>query len=192
MKADTPAIGRGLDAYARDCHSSRKMAEKSARARLDAFISRYSRDVAATARAAFLKMRRRLPGAVVLVYDNYNALAIGFGPTERASDAIVSLALFPRWVSLFFLQSGAAMTDPLRLLKGTGKRARHIVLSPAADLDAPAVESLIVQALALASSPIDRKGRGRIVIKSVSATQRPRRPSATPRKAPASRVDRDS
>jgi hypothetical protein len=33
-------------------------------------------------------MRGYLPGAIELVYDNYNALAIGFGPSEKSSDAI--------------------------------------------------------------------------------------------------------
>jgi hypothetical protein len=40
---------------------------------------------------ALAKMRARLPGAVELVYDNYNALAIGFGPTERTSEAVFSI-----------------------------------------------------------------------------------------------------
>ena len=33
--------------------------------------------------------------ALELVYDNYNALAIGYAPTERTSEAIFSIALFP-------------------------------------------------------------------------------------------------
>jgi hypothetical protein len=35
-------------------------------------------------------------GAIELVYDNYNALVIGYGPTERASDALIFLAVYPR------------------------------------------------------------------------------------------------
>jgi hypothetical protein len=54
------------------------------------------------ARQARAKIRRLQPRAVELVYDNYNALAIAFGPTERPSDLILSIALYPRWVSLFF------------------------------------------------------------------------------------------
>ena len=69
---------------------------------LEGFIARYSPEVASLARAALDKMGKRLPSAVQLVYDNYNALAIGFGPTERASDAVFSIVLWPRWVSLFF------------------------------------------------------------------------------------------
>ena len=49
-----------------------------------------------------------------------NALAIGFGPTERASEAIFSIAVFPRWVSLFFLQ-GAGLPDPDGILQGEWK-----------------------------------------------------------------------
>ncbi len=71
---------------------------------LDFFLAKYTPEIAALARKVLAKMRSRLPGAVELVYDNYNALAIGFGATERSSDAIFSIAVFPRWVSLFFFQ----------------------------------------------------------------------------------------
>jgi hypothetical protein len=84
---------------------------------LDRFIARYSTDVARLARQVLAVLRRRHPGATELVYDNYNALAIGFGPGDRSSDAVFSIALYPRWVSLFFLD-GARLSDPDRLLKG--------------------------------------------------------------------------
>jgi hypothetical protein len=147
----------------------------SSRKQLDAFIARYSREVAAAARAVLAALRRQVPGALELVYDNYNALAIGYGPTERASEAILSVALFPRWVSLFFLR-GAGLSDPHGLLKGGGKQARHVVLKSAADLEQPALGALIVAALQRAPIPIDPKAKRRTVIKSISAKQRPRRP----------------
>jgi hypothetical protein len=75
---------------------------------LDSFIARYSPEVASVARKAFAWMRTKFPRANVLVYDNYNALAIGFGPTERASDAVFSIAPFPRWVSLFSFRARPA------------------------------------------------------------------------------------
>lgn len=62
--------------------------------------------------------------------NSYNALAIGFGPTERTSDVIFSIALYPRWVSLFFFH-GVGLPDPQKLLKGSGKTVRHIVLESA-------------------------------------------------------------
>lgn len=143
---------------------------------LDGFIARFSPEVAAVAKKALAKMRKKLPGAMQLAYDNYNALAIGFGPSERASEAIFSIALFPRWVSLFFLQA-RGLVDPHGLLKGAGKVARHIVLKSAEDLDDPAIQNLIEQALRNAKVPLDHAAKGRLVIRSVSAKQRARRPS---------------
>jgi hypothetical protein len=143
---------------------------------LAGFIARFTPEVGALARASLGKMRARLPGAIELVYDNYNALAIGFSPTERASDAVFSIAVYSRWVSLFFLR-GASLPDPHGLLKGTGRQVRHIVLETPATLDEPAVRELMARALELSGKPLDGKRVRRIVIKSVSAKQRPRRPS---------------
>ena len=148
----------------------------SPESRLDAFLDKYTPAIANLARACLEKMRARLPGAVQLVYDNYNALAIGFGPSERASEAIFSIALYPRWVTLFFLQ-GVGLPDPRRLLKGSGKVVRHIVLASAADLDRPAIRDLMANALRRAEAGIDPTAPGRLVIRSVSAKQRPRRPA---------------
>jgi hypothetical protein len=143
---------------------------------LDSFLDKYTPEIAALAQKVLAKMRSRLPGAVELVYDNYNALAIGFGATDRSSDAVFSIAVFPRWVSLFFFQ-GTKLKDPERLLQGKGNQVRHIVLADAATLDRPAVKALMKQALEIAPQPLDKKARRRLVIKSVSAKQRPRRPA---------------
>jgi hypothetical protein len=141
---------------------------------LAGFIDKYSPEVASVARAALAKMRARLPGAVQFVYDNYNALVIGFGPTERASDAVFSIALYPRWVNLFFL-NGAGLHDPHKLLRGSGSRVRSIRLDTASVLDVPAVRALMVEAID-GARPFTGGKRGRIVMKMVSKTQRPRRP----------------
>jgi hypothetical protein len=150
---------------------------KSPQSQLDGFISRYSPVVAAEGRAALAKMRRLVPGAVELVYDNYNWLVVGFCPSERASDAVLSLVFTPRWITLCFLQKGPELSDPNGLLRGSGKRVRNVRLESAKDLDKPAVRSLIKEALVRARVPIDGAGRGRLVIRSVSVKQRPRRPA---------------
>ena len=149
---------------------------KSAEAQLDEFLAKFTPEVEATARQALRKMRAQLPGAIELVYDNYNALAIGFSPTERASDAIFSIALYPRWVSLFFLINGTKLRDPDCYLQGSGNRVRHIVLENAATLDDPTVLDLMAQALEMSQDQIDAAQPRRMVIKSISAKQRPRRP----------------
>ena len=144
---------------------------------LDEFLAKFTPEVTETSKQALRKMRTRLPGAIELIYDNYNALAIGFSPSERASDAIFSIALYPRWVSLFFLINGAKLRDPEGRLQGSGKQARHIVLETAGMLDDPAVQELMAQALELSPKKIDASQPRRLIVKSVSARQRPRRPS---------------
>ncbi len=72
---------------------------------------------------------------------------------------------------------GAGLPDPDRVLRGSGKVVRHVVLGNARDLDKPAIRALIEAALARSPKAIDPKARGRMVIKSVSARQRPRRPA---------------
>jgi len=146
-------------------------------AQLDGLLDKFTPEVAAQARAALRRMRACLPGAIELVYDNYNALAIGFSPTERTSEAIFSIALFPRWVSLFFLQSGTRLRDPGDYLEGSGNQVRHIKLKNPALIDDPAVQDLIAQALELSVKKIDPKQPRRLIIKSISAKQRPRRPA---------------
>ena len=146
-------------------------------AQLAAFLARYDPKLAAFARGTLARLRRRLPGATELVYDNYNALAIGFGPGERASEVILSIAVYPRWVTLFFLR-GVQLQDPAGLLRGTGSRVRHIVLSRELQVDSAPVERLIRAALAGAAKPIDPRAKRRLIIRSVSSRQRPRRPPA--------------
>lgn len=148
----------------------------SPEAELEGFMRKYSPAMAGQIREVLARMRARLPGAVELVYDNYNALAIGFGSGERMSDVIFSIACYPRWVSLFFFP-GVGLDDPKKLLKGSGKQTRHIVLTSPAMLDDLAVMALMKQALKKAGDPINRKQPNRIVIKSISAKQRPRRPA---------------
>lgn len=144
------------------------------RQQLDAFLAKYDPAVSRTAKAALKAMRARLPGAFELVYDNYNALAIGFAPGEKVGDAVFSIAVYPRWVSLFFLKGGVSLPDPDRRLKGNGTQVRHVVLERgAATLDEPAIRALMEIALERAEW-MPSRGRGTIVIKSVSAKQRPR------------------
>lgn len=146
--------------------------DRSSADQLTELIGKYTSEIGVLAQTVLAKMRARLPGAVELVYDNYHALVVGFGPTERASDAIFSVALYPRWVNLFFL-NGASLPDPQRLLKGNGKQVRHVVLENADVLDKPALQALMAHALKRSTKPLDGTQPGRIVIKSISAKQRP-------------------
>lgn len=139
------------------------------------FIAKFTPEMATRIRAARAKMRKRIPQALELVYDNYNFFVIGYGPSEKAGDAIFSLAAQAKGLSLCFLQ-GARLPDPKRLLRGSGNVVRNIRLETADTLDLPEVDALIGAALERAKAPLSPQGRHRLIIKSISAKQRPRRP----------------
>lgn len=143
---------------------------------LEKFLAKYTPEMAGLAKAVLIKMRKRLPGAVEMVYDNYNALVIGFCPGERPSDVIFSIAVYPRWVNLFFAH-GKGLRDPEKLLRGSGSRVRSIVLNSAGTLDHPAVEDLIAEALERAVVPFDFTRKRKLTIRAVAEKQRPRRPA---------------
>jgi hypothetical protein len=152
---------------------------QDAETQLSAFIASYTPQIGSLAVAIREEMRNLYPMANELVYDNYNALAIGFGPSEKASEAVFSIALFPRWVSLFFLQA-RGLPDPDRLLKGSGNVARYVVLSSPEMLHQPAIAALMREAVARTKVAFDPENPHRLIIKSVSAKQRPRRPAGDP------------
>ncbi|MEQ1913078.1 MAG: hypothetical protein ABMA15_29965, partial [Vicinamibacterales bacterium] len=124
---------------------------------LAGFIAKFAPDMAALIRALRRKMRQRLPQALELVYDNYNFFVIGYGPTDKASAAIFSLAAYANGVNLCFLQ-GARLPDPKGLLRGTGSTVRNIKLDDASTLDQPDVRTLMSVAVARAKVPFEPGG----------------------------------
>jgi hypothetical protein len=145
-------------------------------AQLASFIAKYTPEIAALAEAVLNRMRMLYPTAVEIVYDNYNALAIGFGPSDRASEVIFSITIYPKWVSLFFMQA-KGLSDHYGLLKGSGSVARHVVLKSLHMLDDGALQALMDDACAKAKLPLNAEGKHRLLIKSVSEKQRSRRPA---------------
>jgi hypothetical protein len=153
------------------------MTAQSPEKQLAGFLAKFTPAMATRIRAARRAMRKRLPGAVELVYDNYNFFVIGYGPNQRASEAVFSLAAQASGVSLCLLH-GAGLPDPAGLLRGSGNVVRSVPLASAATLDLPAVKALMKAALARAGTRLSTRGGHALVIKSVSAKQRPRQKPA--------------
>jgi len=161
--------------------SSVELPQAESQRQLDAFLAKYSPDVEAFARHALAKMRKLVPGAIEMVYDNYNWLVIGFSPSERPSEAIFSLVLPPGAVTLCFLQ-GAGLPDSGGLLRGSGKVVRNLRLYTSGEkdeklLENPEVRSLINVALNRAKVPMPDKQRRKLIIRAIAKRQRPRRPA---------------
>jgi hypothetical protein len=153
------------------------MREPDVDRRIAAFIDKFSPDIAAQLRDVRQRLRVHFARGVEMVFDNYNALVFGIGPTDQSRDSFISIAGYPKWVTLFFLD-GAGLHDPEGLLEGDGKQVRGIRLKTPADMASPAVTALIAQAIAphreaLAAAPLLAT-----VIKMEVEKQRPRRPPA--------------
>lgn len=152
-------------------------ATASASTQLRGFIAKFAPEHQALIRSVRAALRRRMPTALELVYDNYNFFVIGYGPTVRPSEAILSIAAGASGVGLCFVH-GARLPDPHRVLLGSGKQTRFIRLASARTLSQPEVKALIAAAIRQAPAPFARSGRGQLIIRSVSAKQRPRRKPA--------------
>lgn len=139
------------------------------------FIAKFDPAIARLVRSARSVLRKRFRTAIELVYDNYNALAIGYSPTERTSDVLFSLAVYARGVNLYFMY-GRSLPDPDKLLQGSGTQGAFIRLDDVTVLDRPAIKSLIDAAISNSDVPLRASGRGYTVVKSISTKQRPRRP----------------
>ena len=116
------------------------------------------------------------------IYDAYSAVAIGYGSSDRLQDGVFHIAVYTNHVNLGF-NHGATLDDPLGILKGAGKRIRHITINTPADLARPEIRSYVRRARKLAiddarklgeTKPRDIKG----VVSTVKAIYpKKRRPS---------------
>ena len=140
------------------------------------FLGKYSPAIEAQLREARTRLRALFPHGFELVYDNYNALVFAISPTERTQDAFISVAGYPKWVTLFFLH-GTDLRDPNSLLEGQGKQVRSIRLQDPAQIDTPEVQALIKQAIFPYASAFLVAPELTTIVKSVVAKQRPRRPT---------------
>ena len=150
---------------------------------VDAFLAKYAPDIAADVRAARTHLAAYFPRGFELVYDNYNALVFAYAANDKASGAVVSIAAYPKWVTLFFLH-GSTLPDPHALLQGTGSTVRSVRLQPMSLLQSEPVATLLEAAIAPHAAAFAAAPALSTVVKSVSARQRPRRAAAAANPAP--------
>ena len=168
----------------------------TAETQLASFFTKYEPPIAKLGKALRAKLRARLPGLseIVYVYENQGSLVISYSPTERGFEGPCGLAVYPDCVKLFFGQGAQlSKSDPKKLLEGSGKTVRHVVLKTAADFDRAEIEALVAAALKLAKVRLDASAKGSMIIKAEEQKQRASRakkaarPASTGRKTEARR-----
>lgn len=143
-------------------------------AQLDSFVAKFDPANQTLIRAVRAALQARFPTANELVWDNYNFLVIGYSASERPSDTIVTIAAGANGVGLSFYR-GADLDDPAGVLLGEGSQNRYIRLPEATVLARLEVAELIDQATHKAPVPLPPTGGGKLIIRSISVKQRPRR-----------------
>ncbi len=96
---------------------------------LKRFLKPYEKDIQETAFWLREFIWKEYPDSNELIYDNYNAVAVGFSPTDKMGDIFVSFAVYGSGVNLGF-NRGSEIQDPKKLLKGSGSLYRHIRVNP--------------------------------------------------------------
>jgi hypothetical protein len=143
-------------------------------AQLRCFIDNFDPKHQKLIRSIRSAVRKRFPTANELAYEYPDSVVIGYSPNDRGIESIVAISARVNEVRLYFNQA-VQMSDPKKLLLGSGKQTRFIRLEAASQLAHPDVEALIVAAIDKARVPLPSTGRGRLIIQSSAAKRRPRR-----------------
>jgi len=160
--------------------TSRSGTSVSAEQQVKGFIAKFDPAHQKLIRAVRAALRRHFRTGTELAYDNYNFFVLGYGPTDRPSDAVVSMACGANGVGLCFIH-GATLPDPQKILLGSGRQTRFIRLESTDVLKRPEVVDMLERAIARARTPFPTRGSRTLIVRSVSAKQRPRRRSPSSR-----------
>jgi hypothetical protein len=121
---------------------------------VDDFLSTYPSHLIALARQARVLILDVIPEAVEQV-DN-PAKLIGYGYDRTYTGLICGIAMQKSYINLMFAR-GTELPDPDGLLEGTGKKARHVKIRAADDLNKPAVRALLHAAAATKQGMMRKK-----------------------------------
>lgn len=114
------------------------------------------------------------PKSYELIYDNYNALAIGFAPSEKAGDAFCSIAVYAKYVNFGFIR-GSEIEDPEKRLTGSGTFYRYITVKVKKEFPKVYIKKLLKSAYANSVSRLKEMKqieKGITITKSISPVKR--------------------
>jgi len=111
-----------------------------------------------------------------LIYDNYNAVAFGWSPTEKVGDTFCSIAVGRTSGNVHFgFYHGAVLSDPEKMLLGNGNQYRYVLVKNTDEFPTAYIIQLLEEAYANSLAKIkDPKliVTGKTITKSVSPVKR--------------------
>lgn len=118
------------------------------------------------------------PTANELIYDNYNALAFGWSPTDRVGHVFCSVAVGRSSNNVQFgFYWGSELDDPKKMLIGGGNQYRYILVKSISEFPQAYIKKLVKQAYSNSMAKVKDKKQlmqGATITKSVSAKKRKR------------------
>jgi hypothetical protein len=116
------------------------------------------------------------PTANELIYDNYNALAFGWSPTDRMGHVFCSIAVGRTSHNIHFgFLWGSVLSDPQKKLLGQGNQYRYILVKNKEDFPKAYIKKLVKEAYANSLKKVkDKKQimKGATITKSISPVKR--------------------
>jgi len=140
------------------------------------FLKPFDQDL--TERALWLRefMWDLYPQANELIYDNYNALAVGWSPTDRVGHTFCSIAVGRTSNNLHFgFYWGSEISDPDKILLGEGNQYRYILVPDKNKFPKAYIKKLVKEAYANSLAKVKDKKQivnGQTIVKSISAKKR--------------------
>ncbi len=139
------------------------VARRSAETQLRDLIDRFASDHSALVTAVRRWLRRRLPTSHEVIYEYRDFLVISFSPTGHGYEGVLAIHAGATGVKLYF-NRGKELSDPGKLLKGSGKLARSINVENKSTLTRPEIIQLVDEAIAGNNVPFEPNGRGSVTM----------------------------
>jgi len=126
------------------------------------------------------------PKANELIYDNYNALAFGWSPTDKVGHTFCSIAVGRTSKNIHFgFYWGSEIADPEKKLIGNGKQYRYLLVINTKDFPKTYLKKLLKEAYANSLAKVKDPAQimeGRTITKSVSPVKRAKKVIAPKKK----------
>ncbi len=111
-----------------------------------------------------------------LIYDNYNAVAFGWSPTDKLGHTFCSIAIGRSSKNVHFgFYWGSQIADPEKMLIGNGNQYRYILVKNKTDFPKDYIEKLLNEAYINSLAKV-KDGKqimsGQTITKSVSVVKR--------------------
>jgi hypothetical protein len=140
------------------------------------FLKPFPDDVQETALWLREFVWRLYPAANELIYDNYNAVAFGWSPTDRVGDTFCSIAVGRSSYNVHFgFYWGSKIGDPKRILLGEGNQYRYIIVKKKNEFPKAYMRKLMKEAYAYSHGKMKVNNpilKGATITKSISPVKR--------------------